>query len=308
MNHKPVLLQETLTQLNLRKGEVVVDGTLGLGGHGKAILKAIGSAGKYYGFDLDIDNLTEAKKRLKEFSAQTNFFHDNFVHCHDRLHEEGIDQVDAILLDLGLSSPHIDDPSRGFSLQEDGPLDMRFDRQSNTLTAAQIVNTWPESDLKKIIYEYGEERYAPKIARLIVEQRKEKPFTVTSELVDLVGTIMKSSTDKRKVATRVFQALRIAVNQELEVREKVIPPLLSLLKSGGRLVIISYHSLEDRLVKRAFKKVARACICPPQVLQCECSGKTSFQILTKKPIVPFDSEIQENPRSRSAKLRAIKKI
>ncbi len=308
MHHKPVLLHETLTQLNLQIGEAVVDGTLGLGGHGKAILKVIGPEGRYYGFDLDIDNLAEAKKRLQEFSQQTTFFHDNFAHCHDRLHEKGIDQVDAILLDLGLSSPHIDDPSRGFSLQEDGPLDMRFDRQSDDLTAAKVVNTWTESDLKKIIYEYGEERYAPKIARLIVEQRKEKPFTVTSELVDLIGTFMKSSGDKRKVATRVFQALRIVVNQELDVLEKAIPPLLSLLNTNGRLVIISYHSLEDRVVKRAFKEVARACICPPQVLQCQCSGKPSFEILTKKPISPSDSEIQENPRSRSAKLRAIKKI
>ncbi len=308
MNHKPVLLHKTIEFLHLKEGALIVDGTLGLGGHGKVILKAIGEAGKYFGFDLDEENLSEAKKRLKEFTKQTTFFHSNFVHCHDRLKEIGVSHVDGILLDLGLSSPHIDDSARGFSVGEEGPLDMRFDRSTDDLTAAQIVNTWPESDLKKIIYEYGEERYAPKIARLIVEQRKSEPFTTTTQLVDLIETFMKSSGDRRRVATRLFQALRIAVNYELEVLEEALPSLLSLLNPNGCLVVISYHSLEDRMVKRAFKKAARTCVCPPEVMRCECSGEASFKILTKKPIVPSEEEISENPRSRSAKLRAIQKI
>lgn len=308
MNHKPVLLHETLENLSLRKGALIVDGTLGLGGHGIAILNVIGPMGKYFGFDLDTENLKEAKKRLKDFKKQTTFFHSNFVHCHDRLSAIGVSQVDGILLDLGLSSPHIDEPERGFAVGEEGPLDMRFDRSTDDLTAAQVVNTWPEEDLKRIIYVYGEERYAPKIARLIIEKRKEQAFTKTSELTELVGTFMKSPADKRRVAIRLFQALRIAVNSELEVLEKALPSLLSLLNPGGRMVVISYHSLEDRLVKNAFKEVARSCICPKEAMRCECSGQPSYQIITKKPIVPSAAEISENPRSRSAKMRVIEKI
>lgn len=307
MTHKPVLLAEILEILELKPGAQVVDGTLGLGGHSEAMLEQIGPSGHLYGFDLDQDNLTEAKQRLNGYEAQTTFLHDNFVHCHDRLKEMGTSQVDGILLDLGLSSPHIDEAERGFSVQNDGPLDMRFDRTSGE-TAADILNRWLEGDLKKIIYEYGEERYAPKIARLVVEHRKEQPFERTSEVVELIGTFMKTSSDQRKVATRVFQALRIAVNDELTVLKEAIPSLLDLLAPQGRLAIISYHSLEDRLVKQAFKGVAKSCICPPEVMRCECSGKPSFQILTKKPITPSDSEIQDNPRSKSAKLRAIQKL
>lgn len=308
MNHKPVLLHETLENLSLCKEALIVDGTLGLGGHAISILKAIGPKGKYFGFDLDTENLKEAKKRLKDFKKQTAFFHSNFVHCHNRLSEIGVSHVDGILLDLGLSSPHIDEPERGFAVGEEGPLDMRFDRSEDSLTAADIVNTWPEEDLKRIIYVYGEERYAPKIARLVVEQRKERVFTKTSELTELVGTFMKSPADKRRVAIRLFQALRIAVNHELEVLEKALPSLLSLLNPGGRMVVISYHSLEDRLVKNAFKEAARVCVCPKDFLRCECLSQPSYQIITKKPIVPAVAEISENPRSRSAKLRTIEKL
>ena len=267
MNHKPVLLHETLENLALREGAHIADGTLGLGGHGKAILNMIGKTGKYYGFDLDTENLEEAKKRLKDYEKQTTFFHSNFVHCHDRLTEIGVSQIDGILLDLGLSSPHIDEPERGFSVGEEGPLDMRFDRNSDHPKAAELVNTWPEEELKRIIYVYGEERYAPKIARLIIERRQVAPFTTTTDLLDLIDDFMKSPGDKRRVATRLFQALRIAVNSELEVLEKALPSLLSLLTPQGRMVVISYHSLEDRLTKRAFKKAARTCVCPPEIMR-----------------------------------------
>lgn len=293
--------------LGLKPGAHVVDGTLGLGGHGLEILRHIGKSGHYYGFDLDEKNLEVAKERLKEFSSQTTFFHDNFAHCQIRLQEVGVHQVDGILLDLGLSSPHIDEPERGFSVQHDGPLDMRFDRSQGT-TAADLVNHLSEDEIKRIIYDYGEEKYAPKIARLIVEQRKEHPFERTSQLTDLIGIFMKSPSDKRKVAVQLFQALRIAVNDELEVLKKALSEALALLAPGGRVVIISYHSLEDRLVKQAFREAARECICPPQVLRCECSGKPSYKLLTKKPVTPSPQELQTNPRSRSAKLRALQRL
>jgi len=305
--HQSVLLQETLEYLKIEPKDQVVDGTLGLGGHALSILGQLGSGGHYYGFDLDETNLAQAKQRLKEFSSHVTFFHDNFAHCQDRLNSIGVTSVSKILLDLGLSSPHVDDSTRGFSLQKEGPLDMRFDRSSG-MTAAEVLNTWSEEDLRHIFYRYGEERYAPKAASLIVERRREKKFETTSELRAVIHEIMTHPADERRMSTRIFQALRIAVNDELEVLGKAIPPLLSLLKPGGRMVVLSYHSLEDRIVKQAFKYAIQTCHCPPQVLQCTCPRDPSFRLLTKKPIVPSDSEIQSNPRSRSAKLRAIERL
>ncbi|MDP2624986.1 MAG: 16S rRNA (cytosine(1402)-N(4))-methyltransferase RsmH [Candidatus Peregrinibacteria bacterium] len=305
--HQSVLLPETIQFLTLKSGAKVLDGTFGLGGHAKSILECIGSTGKYYAFDLDKENLEEAKKRLKDYDSQLTTFHDNFAHCQNRLESVGVTHVDAILLDLGLSSPHVDDAVRGFSVLKEGPLDMRFDRSQGE-TAADIVNHWSYEDLRQIFYEYGEEKYAPKIARLIIEQRDSQPFETTSDLVDLIGTIMKSSGDQRRTATRVFQALRIAVNEELTVLEETLPIMLSLLAPKGRMVVISYHSLEDRIVKHAFKEVARSCVCPRELPRCECSGKASYKILTKKPITSSETELVDNPRSRSAKLRVIERL
>ncbi|KKR07759.1 MAG: 16S rRNA methyltransferase [Candidatus Peregrinibacteria bacterium GW2011_GWF2_39_17] len=288
--HVPVLLKEVVNYLALLPGRSVVDGTLGLGGHALSCLKEIGVKGKYYGFDLDENNLKIAKKRLQLFSSECQFFQDSFVHCHDRLQELGITAVDAILLDLGLSSPHVDDASRGFSFQKKAPLDMRFDR-SKGLTAAHVLNNYTEYDLKTIFYRYGEEKYAPKLARMIVARRREKALGITEDLMNLIQEIMRSPKDQNRMASRVFQALRIEVNDELNVLREAIPSLLSLLKSGGRMVVISYHSLEDRIVKQGFKQAA--------LNDCD------YQILTKKPIVPSEAELQKNPRSRSAKLRAI---
>lgn len=290
--HNPVLLHETINLLNPQKGDQVVDGTLGLGGHAQTILERLGDQGHYYGFDLDEKNLEYARNRLKDFESKTTFFHSNFAHCHQRLQESGVDQVDKILLDLGLSSPHIDDPERGFSVKHLGPLDMRFDR-SEGFTAADVVNRWPESDLKKIFYEYGEERYAPKIARMIVEKRKAQPFKTTADLVELLTEIMKNPRDKRRVATRIFQALRIEVNDELTVLQDTLDSLLDFLAPGGRMVVISYHSLEDRIVKHRFRNAAKA---------------GAFKLLTKKPVTPSAQEIEINSRSASAKLRAIEKL
>ena len=289
--HDPVLLHETINLLNPQPGNVVVDGTLGLGGHAQSLLERMAGAGRYYGFDLDKKNLESARDRLKKFDSQTIFFHSNFVHCQHRLQALGVTRVDKILLDLGLSSPHIDDAERGFSVKSEGPLDMRFDRSTGE-TAATIVNRWPEDDLKKIFYEYGEERYAPKIARMIVERRKVQPFEMTSDLIELIAEIMKNPRDKRQVATRIFQALRIAVNDELTVLQESLDSLLSLLAPGGRMVVISYHSLEDRMVKHTFRAAVQS---------------EAFELLTKKPVTPSLEEIETNSRCRSAKLRAIAK-
>jgi 16S rRNA (cytosine1402-N4)-methyltransferase len=315
--HQSVLLQETLKILDPKPGDKIVDGTLGLGGHAEAILPLILPGGHYYGFDLDALNLEHAKERLKAFAPHTTFFHSNFAHCHQRLREQNLSQVNGILLDLGLSSPHIDDAVRGFSFQVEGPLDMRFDRQPRSvaegasflqMTAADILNTWDESELKRIFYHYGEEPYAPKLARMVLVHRKETPFNTTFDLMNLIGQIMRSPKDQKQVARRLFQALRIAVNDELRVLEETLPSLLDLLAPQGRLVVMSYHSLEDRIVKQCFKAAVRDCHCPPEDLRCTCSRKSDFQLLTKKPVVPSDEELQANPRSRSAKLRAIQKI
>lgn len=304
--HQSVLLQETLKILNPRPGDKIVDGTLGLGGHAEAILSFILPGGHYYGFDLDALNLKYAKERLKDFASHTTFFHSNFAHCHHRLREKGINQVNGILLDFGLSSPHIDDSSRGFSFQAEGPLDMRFDRAQG-ITAADVLNTWEESELKRIFYRYGEEPYAPKLARMVLAQRKISPFQTTFHLMDLIGQVMKSPKDQKQVARRIFQALRIAVNDELRILEETLPSLLDLLAPQGRMVVLSYHSLEDRLVKQCFKAAIRDCHCPPDALRCTCSRMPDFRLLTKKPVVPSEEELQANPRSRSAKLRAIQK-
>jgi 16S rRNA (cytosine1402-N4)-methyltransferase len=290
--HDPVLLHETINLLNLQPGDVVVDGTLGLGGHAQTILERIGSDGHYYGFDLDETNLKSAQNRLKPFESQTTFFHSNFVHCQHRLQEINVGSVDKILLDLGVSSPHFDDPERGFSIKENGPLDMRFDRSTGQ-TAADIVNRWPEEDLKQIFYEYGEERYAPKVARMIKERRKANPFKTTFDVTDMISEIMKNPKDKRQVSTRIFQALRIAVNDELDVLQEAIDTMLPLLKPGGRMVVISFHSLEDRIVKHTFRNAAKT---------------GDFKLLTKKPITPSHEEIENNSRSRSSKLRGIERL
>lgn len=289
--HHSVLLQESLEFLALRPGDVVLDGTLGLGGHAEAILPLIGS-GSYYGFDLDQDNIAFARDRLEPFAPRVTFLHDNFVHCHHRLSELGVSRVDKILLDLGLSSPHVDDAERGFSFRQDGPLDMRFDRSAE-FTAADWLNTVSEAELRRIFYDYGQEPYAPKLARMVVEERRLHLFDRTSQVVELISRIMKNPHDQRKVATRLFQALRIAVNDELQVLEQALGHALDLLAPDGRIVVLTYHSLEDRIVKNVFRDAAR-------------SG--GFHLLTKKPISPSEAEVQFNPRSRSAHLRALQKI
>ena len=326
LSHIPVLLSETLDLLNLKTNTKIIDGTLGLGGHTLEILKTIGFKGKVMAFDQDGRNLDFAKKRLKKYEKQILFIHDNFENLAKNAKKHKF-QPDAILLDLGLSSPHIEDAERGFSFMKEGPLDMRFDKRQ-TLTAYQVVNSYPEKELADLIYEYGEERQSRKIARRIVEARKIKRIETTTELAEIIANKRRAKSEERRVhperltaprsplqarkgihpATLTFQALRIYVNRELEVLEKVLQDSLDLLKKGGRLVVISYHSLEDRIVKNFFRDQVKNCICPKELLICQCNFEKKLYILTRKPIIPKRLEVSANPRSRSAKLRAAERL
>ncbi len=305
LTHIPVLLNETLDLLNLTANTNVIDGTLGLGGHSAAILEKIGPTGQLMAFDQDERNLQEAKKRLKKYENQITFVHDNFENLEEQVKKNNF-QPDAILLDLGLSSPHIEEAERGFSFQKDGPLDMRFDQRSN-VTAEKVVNSYSEKDLADIIFHYGDERRSRPIAKAIVEARKESPITSTAQLAHIIAGASKGKS-KTHPATQTFQALRIYVNRELEVLEKVLESALRVLKKGGRLVVISYHSLEDRMVKRFFKDQVKNCICPQEILICQCNFEKTLYILTRKPIIPNRLEASANPRSRSAKLRGAERL
>ncbi len=310
-SHIPVLPEESLDLLNLEAGKHVIDATLGLGGHSMEILKRIGPKGKLLAFDQDELNLKEAKKRLRKYGKQVIYIHSNFEHLAVKADKIGF-QPDAILLDLGLSSPHIDDPSRGFSFQKEGPLDMRFDNRSplhggQAITAETVVNSCKESDLADIIFRYGDERRSRPIARAIVKARKKERITTTTQLAEIISNTVRSKI-KIHPATRTFQALRIYVNRELEVLEKVLEDSLTLLKPGGRLVVISYHSLEDRIVKNFFRDQCKNCICPKELPICQCNFEKTLYILTRKPIIPSGIEVSANPRSRSAKLRAAQRL
>jgi len=303
LKHIPVLLDEVLDHLNLRAGQIVVDCTLGLGGHSEAILKKIGKKGQLIAFEQDADNLKQAKERLKKYEKQITYIHDNFENLKSEMRNL---KCDAILFDLGFSSPHVDDPERGFSFMNDGPLDMRYDRRQK-LTAEHVVNKYNEKDLADIIYKYGEERRSRIIANKIVHVRKTKPITSTLQLVRVIASTM-SRKQKIHPATRTFQALRIYVNRELEVLEKALDQAVELLKPKGRIVVISYHSLEDRIVKQKFRYYASDCICPKELPVCQCNFQKKLYILTKRPIIPNGIEVSKNPRARSAKLRVAERI
>ncbi len=302
MHHTPVLKEEVLESLNLKKGAKVVDATLGLGGHSLEILKKIGDSGHLYAFEQDERNMEFATERLKDFYDQITFFHTNFVSLKTCLESDGVTSVDAILFDLGLSSPHVDDPERGFSFQQDGPLDMRFDRR-NKLTAEEIINNWSESDLIEIFSRYGEERASKKVARTIVENRKKKPFKTTADLAEFIRFQKKHIREKKDSATNVFQALRIAVNDELTVLENVLPDAIDVLAPGGRLVVISYHSLEDRIVKNILRDYSKDLEDPNEPLINKVIRPKQIELITRKPITPSAEEVVGNPRARSAKMR-----
>jgi len=310
----PVMLKEVIENLNPKAGENFIDCTLGGGGYSFAIAKLIGKKGKVLAIDLDKLAINNAKTKInKNNLINITLVHDNFKNLIKIFKkyftkECQANRVDGIVFDLGLSSAQLRDQSRGFSFQLDAPLIMNFDGKSdNNLTAAEIVNTWSQLELEKIIKEYGEERFAKNISRQIVESRKNKKITTTNELVNIIKSAVPKKYLYAKIhpATRTFQALRIAVNDELENLRLVLPQALELLKPGGCLAVISFHSLEDRVIKHFFKDEARDCICSPSVPLCQCKHKSQLKIITKKPILPSQDEISKNPRARSAKLRVI---
>jgi len=307
--HTPVLLHEVLSGLNLSPNKNCIDGTVGLGGHAREILKHTAPNGKLIGFDRDQSSLLLAMQNLKEFTNRFIPIHDSYAHVEQ--HADSIQKVQpihAILLDLGLSSVQLDLAYRGFSFRFSGPLDMRFD-QSRGTTAADILNGTSEEQLVRIFKEYGEEPHAKKIARAIVERRIEQPFHETADLVDVIERSVPIRALHMRIhpATRVFQALRIAVNHELEHLSQFLPHALQHLAPGGRFAVISFHSLEDRIVKRFFKNESTECLCPPEIPECRCNHHASIRRITKKPITATEEEIAQNPRARSAKLRIIEK-
>lgn len=311
MEHLSVLKKEVKEYLKLSEGEIVVDATLGLGGHAKEMVQSIGKKGKLIAFEQDERNLEEAKIRLKKFEKQIIYIHDNFRYLKTRITGAGISEIDAILFDLGLSSPHVDEGDRGFSFLKEGPLDMRFDPRQK-LTAEIVLNTYSEQELARIIYEYGEERLSRMIARKICERRKTIPFKTTVDLAAFIYSIMpfKKGHSSKKVhpATKIFQALRIEVNDELNSLKEALQQAVEMLKIGGRIAVMSYHSLEDRIVKHFFKELENPEVKDIHESLYRTHGDPIFESLTKKPVIPTDKEIDENPRSRSAKLRVYVRV
>jgi 16S rRNA (cytosine1402-N4)-methyltransferase len=303
--HKPVLLNEVLDAMNLESADLVVDGTLGLGGYSEEALNR-SSKLRVIAFELDEENLAFAKQRLSKFADRISYINDNFGNLEDALAEIGVKEVDGIMLDLGLSSPQIDVAERGFSFMREGALDMRFGKMQE-LTAAEVVNTYPLEDLSRIFREYGEEKSAWRIANAIFERRKTKKFETTTELADMIADLFHGKKQKIHPATRIFQALRIEVNKELEMLENALKQSLKVLKPEGRLAVVAYHSLEDRIVKNFFRENAREYVNLPNELTTRIL-QPPLKIVFKKPITPTADEIWENPRSRSAKLRVAEKI
>jgi len=307
--HQSVLLEETLDVLNPRRGGVFVDATLGMAGHTEAILLA-DPENVVIGLDQDADAVALAAERLEPFADRVNIFHSSFSKLKGVLSEFGHEKVDGILADLGVSSLQLDNAQRGFSFRFDAPLDMRMDASAAVPTAAELLETLSGEEIANIIYRFGEERFSRRIARRIIERREAgNPVRTTAELAELVErSVRRSPKDKIHPATRTFQALRIAVNRETEVLEQFLVDAVDSLKTEGRLAIITFHSLEDRIVKQGFQRLSGKCQCPPKIPQCVCGARSEVEILTRKPTVPGEEELAANPRSRSAKLRAVKKI
>ena len=306
-HHVSVLLEECLEGLDIKPDGIYVDGTLGGAGHSSQIAKRL-TTGRLIGIDRDPVALKAAGERLAPYADRVTLVHSNFCEIKQVLEDLNIDGVDGILLDLGVSSPQLDDGSRGFSYMADAPLDMRMNSE-DVLSAYDVVNTWSFEELKRILYDYGEERYAPRIASAICSRREEKPIETTLELVDIIRGAMPAAAlrEKQHPAKRSFQAIRIAVNDELGSVEKVMKDAVPCLNPGGRLAVITFHSLEDRIVKNAMADAAKGCTCPPSFPVCVCGKKPLVKLITRKPIVSGDEELERNPRARSAKLRVCEK-
>ena len=304
--HIPVLYYETLDNLVINPDGVYIDCTLGGGSHSEGILERLSDKGLLISIDQDSNAIEYSKKRLEKFGPKWKVFKGNFENIDTIAYMAGVDKVDGILMDIGVSSKQLDDPERGFSYRYDVKLDMRMNMEQK-ISAYDVVNTYTEEQLSKIIFEYGEERYARKIAKLIVEERKSFPIEKTSDLIALIKRAYPERSSKHP-AKKTFQAIRIEVNRELEVLENAISKAVELLKVGGRLAIITFHSLEDRIVKNKFKDLATACKCPKDIPICVCGGVKKFEIITKKPIIPVDDELKNNNRAHSSKLRILERI
>ncbi len=305
--HLPVLLEEAVAGLNIRPGGIYVDGTLGFAGHSSEIAKRL-TTGRLIGIDRDETALKAAGERLAPFGDRVTLIKSNFDRIGEILDELGIEKADGMLFDLGVSSPQLDEAQRGFSYMADAPLDMRMDR-SSSLTARDIVNLWPEEELRRILYTYGEERYAPRIAAAIIRQRREKEIESTLELAELIRSAMPAAArrEKQHPAKRSFQAIRIAVNDELGSVERMLAAAPDRLTEGGRLCIISFHSLEDRLVKQAIHRRVDGCTCPKSLPVCVCGFRQTLKTVGGV-ITASEGELQRNPRARSAKLRIAERI
>lgn len=306
--HKSVLLEEVIDGLRIKEDGIYVDGTLGGAGHSIEIVKRL-TSGKLIGIDQDLDALSKAKEVLSGYEDKVILKHSNYEKVDEILKEENIDKIDGILLDLGVSSYQLDEISRGFSHNNDAPLDMRMDKTSDK-TAYDVVNKYSQKEIEDVIFKYGEERWAKRIAEFIINERKIKPIETTLELVSVIKKAIPKKVRMEGIhpAKRTFQGIRIEVNRELEVLENSINKMVSLLNPGGRLVIITFHSLEDRIVKLAFKELYSDCICPEQAPICTCDKEREIEIITRKPIYPSKEEINNNKRSRSAKLRIAEKL
>ena len=307
--HKSVLLQECIDALNIRPDGIYLDGTLGGAGHSSQIARRLTEGGRLIGVDRDRTALAAAKERLAPYADRVTLVHSNFAEIDAILDSLGIPAVDGMLFDLGVSSPQLDDASRGFSYMADAPLDMRMDKD-DALTAGEVVNTWPQGELRRILYDYGEERYAPQIAAAICRAREKAPVETTLELVDIIRSAMPAQAlrEKQHPAKRSFQAIRIAVNDELGAVSRMMQAAVGRLNPGGRLAVITFHSLEDRIVKSEMQQAARGCTCPPEFPVCVCGKKPRVKLVTRKPIVSGPAELEENPRARSAKLRGAEKL
>lgn len=307
-NHVSVLLHEAVDELQVKPSGIYVDGTLGGGGHSYEICKRLDSEGRLIGIDQDAEALEAAKKRLGEFKDRITLVKSNYERTNEVLKKQGIEKVDGIILDLGVSSYQLDNAERGFSYREDAPLDMRMDREQ-TMSAKEIVNGYSQEELFRVIREYGEERYAGSIARNICRRREKKVIETTFELVDIIRTSMpaKAKNGKGHPAKRTFQAIRMECNRELDVLKEALENMVDLLNDGGRLAIITFHSLEDRLVKTSFRRYENPCVCPPDFPICVCGRKSKGRVITRKPRIPSAEETEKNTRAKSAKLRVFEK-
>jgi 16S rRNA (cytosine1402-N4)-methyltransferase len=308
ISHRPVLVKEVLQFLQPARNQNFIDATLGGAGHAERILQLTGPEGRLLGLDWDIEAIKAARERLKAYTGRVILLNTSYTKIKQVVYDKKFFPIHGVLIDLGLSSDQLKDSGRGFSFQINEPLDMRFSVLGNELTAAEILNTWPEKRIKELLIKNSEERQAGRLAAAIVRQRREKAFETTMELISLIMKIVPRGKSKIHPATKTFQALRMEVNGELENIDAVLNDLIELLKPGSRIAVISFHSVEDRIVKDIFKRESLGCLCPPEIPVCRCRHIAKLKLITKKPIAPSDEEIAENFRSRSAKLRVVEKI